>query len=295
MISGSNSFKSYVPYTGLASFKVVAVNPSNEEYLKITGKELPYELTYDTRDNYYLDTQKPARPVNFLLHNEELNIYEFARFNIFKEKDVTSKGSLRVMNQQGIPTFTSSIEALKTNDAMKWYSTDKVVVLEKGLFELYSFIQKWVKFDNRAKDVDFLSDMESNGITAEKLFKGDFSGLKSVIKWANDNKFTIALPLVVRKREKDDKVMFIQEIFSANPEVYFMTDKNGNVTTKSVEKFQEIHEKKVSQGFKITSRLFTFGLQPFVESECINYEPEQTGSNWADVGVEQENNDDLPF
>ena len=48
--SNSNTTSSYVPFTGLGSVRVLAVNPSKEQYEKITGRELSFPLTYDVRE-----------------------------------------------------------------------------------------------------------------------------------------------------------------------------------------------------------------------------------------------------
>lgn len=72
MLTGAGQRKSTYasPITGLGVVSIVAVNPTNEEYKQLTGKEIPYDLTYEVKENSYMDNREEY-PIRLLAHNKE--------------------------------------------------------------------------------------------------------------------------------------------------------------------------------------------------------------------------------
>ena len=108
MITGTNSRTSnnseggkYMPFTGLGVAKVLAVNPSNELYEKITGRAIPYELTYDARKE---EDGSLNFPYNFLTYNEEAG-YNFIRFSVSNKVQTSQTGKTNFIDIKGCDTW----------------------------------------------------------------------------------------------------------------------------------------------------------------------------------------------
>lgn len=280
MLTGAGQRKSTytTPITGLAVVKVVAVNPTNDEYKAITGKEIAYPLEYKVQENTNMGNREEY-PVRLLVHNKEKNIFEFVNFSVSSSEDVASTGSIRFIDSKGNMTWAKDIDTIKNNDKMSWFDSANARPLKAGEYSLYTFIKVLTSYDSRAEGANFLNEMEKNGVTAGNIFAGNTDGLKAVMKWANDSNFAVVVPFTVEEKTKDDKTYDVQRIM-ANPDCFFYSDLDektnertvSNYAYKAFEKLVKGDEAKGQKPINIKGYT-TYKLQDYKKEDCFNVEP----------------------
>lgn len=276
MIAGANERKvAYKePITGLGVVKVVAVNPTNEEYKQITGSEIPYDLVYEHSENQYQNNNKEF-PIRILVHQPDFDIYEFINFSVGNNDDIAKTLSVRFIDSKGNMTYSKSLETIKENPRMSWFDADNARPCKIGEYNLYNFIQKIVSYDSRSENAKFLKDMTDNKITSEDLFNKNLSGLKNLVNWINENNFGVVVLFTVEEKEKDGKTYNVQRIVN-KPDLFFYADnKDGSLSVanygyKALEKFFKDENSSKIKGY------FTYKLQKFNKVDCVNTEPEAT-------------------
>lgn len=280
MLTGAGARKStfITPITGLAVVKVVAVNPTNEEYKSITGKEIAYPLEYKIQENSNMGNREEY-PVRLLVHNQEKNIFEFINFSVSNSDDVASTGSVRFIDSKGNMTWAKDIETIKNNDKMSWFDSANARPLKAGEYSLYTFIKVLTSYDSRAEGANFLNEMEKNGITAGNIFAGNTGGLSKLFKWTNESNFGVVVVFTVEEKTKDDKTYDVQKILS-NPDCFFYSDLDENTKQRTVSKYSYKAFEKLVKGddskqqspLKIKGYT-TYKLQDYKKEDCFNVEP----------------------
>jgi hypothetical protein len=157
-------------YTGLAPVKVVAINPTTQELRQLLNNDEVKEVSYSqtNRDG------NPTTRIDFWLRNEDLNI--LTKFSVFmSNQEITYKnGKKLLINNKLQTTIAESIDAVKQNEKMKWFSTDNVRYCKEGEDILYNFVSNLVNADLNAEDLDF----EFSDINA--IINGNVSELVSI-------------------------------------------------------------------------------------------------------------------
>ena len=277
MVNGSDpNFKgggNYTNYTGLSIARPVAVNPSNEDYERITGSKCPYPLVYDYVE--FGENKDKYMPILILMENQETGKYNFIRFNISDRIDTSSKGSIRFMNKVGATTWASSPEILSGNSKMGWFTSSPFEPLCEGMNTLYNFLQALTVYNSKNPEATWLSDMKATDVTPEALYsRADVSGLRTLIEWCNKQDHSVVVLYSVRETEKDGNTYFNQHIESGNG--------NRNLFYKSVrtpehsiskyckDAFRKLDKETSEQGYSITNRHYTTDFQEFVAPEVEN-------------------------
>jgi hypothetical protein len=266
MVNGSNpqSSAGYSPYTGISVGRAVAVNPTNEEYKKIVGKELPYTLKYD----YVTLQDEEYFPINILIENEDTGQYDFIRFLVSDRPERSSKGSFRFINTVGNTTWASSTEALASNSKMGWFTSHAHEPICEGFETLFNFMKALICYDTRDSSANWLNDMKTNGVTPERIFKqADVSGLREVIAWADNKDHSVGLLYSVKKVETENGDKFYQHIEtgSTNRNLFFRTTRGESHTISNYAKkaLNEMVKEASQDGYNVTSRIFTTDFKPF--------------------------------
>lgn len=280
MLTGAGQRKSTyaAPITGLGAVKVVGVNPTNEEYKAITGKDMPYTLEYKKQANSNAGGRMEF-PIRVLIHQEEKNVYGFVNFNVSDEDDVASTGSKRFVDSKGNMTYSKDLETIKANEKMNWFDSDNARPLTTGEYSLFTFIKVLTSYDSRAEGANFLGDMEKNGITGKMLFSGNLKGLKALFDWTNKQNYAIVVPFAVEEKVNDKGTLENQKIIS-NPDLFFYTDTDkvtgkkivSNYAYKAMEKLVKGDESKGQKPLNIKGYI-TYKLQDYKKEDCINVEP----------------------
>ncbi len=266
--TGGNASKLF---TGLSAFKVLAVNPDKTEIEKMLNKE--YKLNVD-----YSIVQlngRSFRPIEIWLQDVGKNIDPVPmRFLISNEDDVSPSGTMRFVNSKGVFTVSKSKESLDSNEKMTWFTKHPYRLAKIGENELFTFMQKLMRYNSYPDDAKFMEEADKNGITIDAIYNNNLTGLRNFFTWCNENNNSIVLIAAVRTTSKivdgEEKVYYNQTIVT-NPNAFFMTS-NSEVSSKSVQVLTDA----LAKGDKISKYLFTTLFQPFVKEECINAVPTTT-------------------
>lgn len=271
MFSGSNTETRSKLYTGMTAFNFLALNPSKEEIEKLIGKEYKLNVNYDIFD---LNGRR-FRPIEIWLQDVQGYMEpEAIRFLIGEHDDINQNGTIRFVNTKGVFTMAKSEESLRDNPKQEWFTKHPFRIAKAGENELFTFLQKLMRYNSYDPDAAFLTEAENLGVTVENIFNNQLEGLRSVLDWCVEKNNKIVLIAAVRSTSKivegEAKIYYNQTLVS-NPN-YFYTTSTGDVSSKSVENLKE----EINKGQRVSKYMFTVGFQPFVKEECINALPEQT-------------------
>jgi hypothetical protein len=291
MLTGAGQKKSTfkAPITGLAVVKPLFVNPTNEDYKRLTGKDLPYTLEYVVKENSNINNREEF-PIRILVHQLEKDVFEFVNFNVSNIKDVAQTGSKRFMDSKGNMTWSQSLETIQSNPNMSWFDSSNTRELYVGEYELYNWIQKLVSYDTRAEGANFKDEMTNAGITSDALFKGNTSGLQKLIDWSNKQGYALGMLFFVDEKVKDGNTIHNQKLASYPVELFFYTDEKDGVRTisnysyKAMEKLIKGDESKGQKPVTIKG-LYTYKLQDFDKETSLGGAPTTTIANSVSNGT----------
>ena len=275
--AGQKTSKFKTPITGLAVVKPVFVNPTNDDYKRITGKDLPYTLEYTVRENSNINNREEF-PIRILVHQVEKDVYEFVNFNVSNIDDVAQTGSVRWLDSKGNMTWSKSLETIQENPNMAWFDSSNARPMKVGEYELYSWIQKLVSYDTRADGANFKDEMIKNGVTSANLFNGTTSGLQGLIDWSNKQGYAVGMLFYVVETTKDGNTNYNQKLASYPVEMFFYTDEKDGVRSisnyayKTMEKLIKGDESKNQKPVNIKG-LYTYKLQDFDKETSLGGEP----------------------
>lgn len=193
--------KEFAKKIGLFEARVIAVNPTTEEYADVLGRQ----LKEDSKSTEYLGTSKDGNArlrIDFWL--EEVKTREKFKLTFFIEnkekenKDLTKK---QYINNIGRCTWADSPNNLPT-----WFKERENRVAFVGEEDLYNFLRSWLS------NIDFSSKKSTLQLEFNKLIKGNVKELKDEIngEWATN---IVALATVTSK-ETPDGTKEYQAIYS---------------------------------------------------------------------------------
>jgi hypothetical protein len=193
--------KEFAKKIGLFEARVIAVNPTTEEYADVLGRQ----LKEDSKSTEYLGTSKDGNArlrIDFWL--EEVKTREKFKLTFFIEnkekenKDLTKK---QYINNIGRCTWADS-----PNNLPPWFKERENRVSFVGEEDLYNFLRSWLS------NIDFSSKKSTLQLEFNKLIKGNVKELKDEIngEWATN---IVALATVTSK-ETPDGTKEYQAIYS---------------------------------------------------------------------------------
>ena len=193
--------KEFAKKIGLFEARVIAVNPTTEEYADVLGRQ----LKEDSKSTEYLGTSKDGNArlrIDFWL--EEVKTREKFKLTFFIEnkekenKDLTKK---QYINNIGRCTWADS-----PNNLPPWFKERENRVSFVGEEDLYNFLRSWLS------NIDFSSKKSTLQLEFNKLIKGNVKELKEQIngEWATN---IVALATVTSK-ETPDGTKEYQAIYS---------------------------------------------------------------------------------
>jgi hypothetical protein len=187
---------------GLFEARVVAINPTVEEFKDV----LNMELKEDSKQAEYLSTSKDGNAMlrlDFWL--EEIKNKDKFRLTFFlenKERENKDQTKKQYINNVGLCSWADDI-----NNLADWFAKDRSVrVAFLGEEDLYNFLRTWLG------NLD-LRDAESTlELDWSKLMKGNIKDLKSLIdgEWVTN---VVALA-TIRTVEKEDGVKEYQGVYN---------------------------------------------------------------------------------
>jgi len=193
--------KDFPKKVGLFEAKVIAVNPTREEYADILGRQ----LKEDSKATEYLGTSKDGNPrlrLDFWL--EEVKSLEKFKLTFFieqKEKENRDGTKKQYINNVGRCTWADS-----PNNLPGWFKERDNRVAHVGEEDLYNFLRSWLSL------IDFSKKTATLEVEFNKLIKGNVRELKEQIngEWATN---LVALATIT-SQEKEDGVKEFQNVYN---------------------------------------------------------------------------------
>ena len=193
--------KEFAKKIGLFEARVIAVNPTTEEYADVLGRQ----LKEDSKATEYLGTSKDGNArlrIDFWL--EEVKTQEKFKLTFFienKEKENKDQTKKQYINNIGRCTWADSPNNLPT-----WFKERENRVAFVGEEDLFNFLRSWLS------NINFSSEKSILQLEFNKLIKGNVKELKDEIngEWATN---IVALATVTSK-ETPDGTKEYQAIYS---------------------------------------------------------------------------------
>jgi hypothetical protein len=193
--------KEFAKKVGLFEARVIAVNPTTEEYADVLGRQ----LKEDSKATEYLGTSKDGNArlrLDFWL--EEVKSKEKFKLTFFienKEKENRDQTKKQYINNIGRCTWADSPNNLPT-----WFKERENRVSFVGEEDLYNFLRSWLS------NIDFSSKKSTLQLEFNKLIKGNVKELKEQIngEWATN----IVALATINTKETDDGVKEFQNIYN---------------------------------------------------------------------------------
>jgi hypothetical protein len=193
--------KEFAKKVGLFEARVIAVNPTTEEYADVLGRQ----LKEDSKATEYLGTSKDGNArlrLDFWL--EEVKSKEKFKLTFFienKEKENRDQTKKQYINNIGRCTWADSPNNLPT-----WFKERENRVSFVGEEDLYNFLRSWLS------NIDFSSKKSTLQVEFNKLIKGNVKELKEQIngEWATN----IVALATINTKETDDGVKEFQNIYN---------------------------------------------------------------------------------
>ena len=278
-LSQSTSSNRTVEYfTGLTAVSVVGVNPTHEELKVITGNDnIPASFCdYKQRENQFLKIQEFPITVWFKVGNATFP----QTINVGKESVSSRNGKVKFINNYGkISSFIGSLDDIKNNPKMAWFSTSVTKPVLVGEEILYSLMKQLYRYDETSDG--WLDNMVSNNITADKLVDGvGIKELRNFFNLCKDNQ--LVMLLTVKKRLTSDGKERLQQEVVMNPDLMFRTV-TGQVTDSMLEKVKQLDADYLLRvGKPISNNEYSYEFGPYSENNVVNKTPKNIVSSGVD-------------
>jgi len=193
--------KEFAKKIGLFEARVIAVNPTAEEYADVLGRQ----LKEDSKATEYLGTSKDGNArlrLDFWL--EEVKSQEKFKLTFFienKEKENRDGTKKQYINNIGRCTWADS-----ENNLPAWFKERENRVAFVGEEDLYNFLRAWLS------NIDFSKKTATLQLEFNKLIKGNIKELKEQIngEWATN----IVAMATISTQEKEDGVKEFQNVYN---------------------------------------------------------------------------------
>lgn len=229
---------------GLFEAKVIAINPTVEEYNDLLG----IELKEDSKAVEYLsENQDGDKKLRIDVWFEEIKNKEKFKVSFFLEdKERVNKDGSKKQYINNIGTCTWAVEE---NDLPEWFKGRDYRVAYTGEEDFYNFLRTWL-CEVDYKDVDNVLMMDW-----KKLMKGNLNDLKSQIDGAYCG--NVVASATIKTVIKDDETKEYQSVYSkafmyAGSIKYFnLTDYSNPVVIEGLRK-KKSKELKPHERFVLT-------------------------------------------
>lgn len=268
--------KTQTLYTGVNYAKVIAINPTKAKLAEILGDESraeKFDTEYNIKENPL--TNIKVRPVSVWVTDFEENVSPtLINFELADEVHKSnSSDNVKIINAYLQDSYALNPDTLLANANMSWFSDTGIRVARVGEVDYYKFISTLLKYDLQG-DITFDTFVKDTKIDFDSVYSGEFSGLRALVDYANENEFVFAGLFCVKERETDEGIRHYQDFLSRSELIYrtsvskSLSSIKDNIRTKK--------EDKEKDGYQLTSRLFTYDFMEFDREQCVNVAPEQT-------------------
>jgi hypothetical protein len=192
--------KEYTKKIGLFEARVIAVNPTREEFADVLDRQLSEESKADQ----YLTTSKDGNArlrIDFWL--EEVKNRDKFKVTFFiedKQRENNDGTKLQYINDIGRTTWADS-----PNNLPAWFKERESRVAYVGEEDLYNFLRSWLS------NIEFSSKKSTLQLEFNKLIKGNVKEIKEQIngEWAAN----IVALATVSTQEKADGLKEFQNVY----------------------------------------------------------------------------------
>jgi hypothetical protein len=196
-----NSLPDYTKKIGLFEAKVIAVNPSAEEYKEMLGTE----LKEDSKAVEYLGTNQDGNTTLRLdVWLEEVKNKDKFKVTFFledKEKENKDQTKKQYINAVGVCSWADD-----PNNLPKWFADREYRVSYVGEEELYGFMRTWLG------NLDYRDAETTLQLDWNKMMKGNVRDIKSQVdgEWCTNVVSLATIKTVI----KDDETKEYQNIYN---------------------------------------------------------------------------------
>lgn len=279
--SQESNFTPKIVYLGKAAYKVIAVNPNNEELKKYGQYTTEDEPAYTFKREINGQEYNAVNITVLLQSPNDVNIIDRVTYTLVDNVQVSSTGKLAVINKYGGDTWLeqSYLDSKTVPDNMQWFLNEGIKPARRGERELVSFIRslrnfKNVSIESTPEDKEnYVSLFEEEDL--QKLFKGDFKDIRSILTSNPDSK----VGFLLGARTSDAGKVY-QDMFKEMPlRSYQVSNANDDYLIKRV-KDSQANSKYANTFFDL------------VDTSYKKYDANATSMPTPDT---EEVIDDLPF
>jgi hypothetical protein len=173
--------KSAKLYTGVAPFKVIAVNPDQAQLVAMginAQKEPDYLNGEKVRIDFWLESQFSPKEMEAINLTEQIK----SKFSVFMGSDFSTnaaKTKYEWINSFGNTAWSKDGDSEDTVPQMTWFKTTGARKAYTGEGQLLNFIVNWVNSDTRTDEV-FLEDWKN-------IFRGNITEIRELFNIYKDN------------------------------------------------------------------------------------------------------------
>lgn len=306
--SGSVPTGNFNLYTGLGVLKVLTVNPTGDEYEKITGHKLPFDLKYDELKD---SKDRTIRKLRFLCKNVKMDFYVFVDFFIgtVPITDKTGKKFKFIDRLGRISYFIDDLQNISPKFEFDQASARKLYL---GEDVLTVFLQRLAGYDSRQKDANWIQDMKNLGLSYDNIYKYKLDPLKALLTEFADNDWYVTMLLVVNTVEKDTekgKEIKNYQAVEINENIIYSHQRLDpteelEASNWAIQKLIAYEAAQKAEGRAVTKNWYSITLQIFNKEQCRNYVVNDTtvvASSTTATSVKEvdftdfEDDEDLPF
>ena len=167
-------------YTGIGNFRVLAVNPTKEQYSKF-GIELQKEPEYRDLE---MNGEKKNKIV-FLVHNGKAKITTRVELIVSPTIRTNADGNkTQFINKYGNTAWGVTLDDIIENEKMAWFETESAREAYDGEEALINFLKAWANVSPEGKvSLD----------NPDKVFNGDVSEIKAYAAQLKANEVRLLL------------------------------------------------------------------------------------------------------
>lgn len=226
--------ETFAKHVGLFEAKVVAINPTIEEY----KSKLGIELKEDSKVIEYTGTSKDGNDtlrIDFWLQDIKTeNNFKLTFYLENKERQNNAKTKYQFINDVGMCSWGES-----ENDLADWFKGEEdsprnIRIAHSGEEELYDFLRIWLN------KLDLRKSATTLELEWKKLMKGNVSELRSQIngEWCD----TVCALATITSKERDGEVKEYQTIYNkaflqgSALKLFKVVDYTNNTTINNLKK-----------------------------------------------------------
>jgi len=168
-------------YTGIAPFKVIAINPNKEELVKI-GINAQKEPEYLNQDKIRVDFWMESQFSSAELQKHGMTEQIKSKFSVFLGSDYSTNAAqtkYEWINSFGTTAWSKEGDVDDIMPQLNWFKPFGARKAYAGEGQLINFIINWINSDTR-KDEVFLEDWDN-------IFRGNISEVREIFNIYKDN------------------------------------------------------------------------------------------------------------